>query len=312
MDALTLPDAVATGVGEDVVSGQALPLLFDLASYPVVWSPAWSILLLCLLIGVSAAVSFALRDECDPQSPQTPAPKTCCPWDTAAGIVLSCVKVWLSASMLFRLVAALDPDVGVRLCVIPLLFLLSTQHGDPTTYRTRMHLALIGATVVLLVYAGVDAKTIPASPPPLDASASNVIISSAWVMVDAVFACGYLDGPTTLVRAALFCAFTIWRESITRYLLAMGETSRAHVAIHGTLLLLMCGLHSSQIRAGVQRLGVHKPIRTTILLNSLAILCALELNWTIAPNRWASYVALLITITRGVRTMTRPREAQRN
>ena len=148
MDALTLPDAVATGVGEDVVSGQALPLLFDLASYPVVWSPAWSILLLCLLIGVSAVVSFALRDECNPQLPQTSVPKTCCPWDTVAGIVLSCVKVWLSASMLFRLVAALDPDVGVRLCVIPFLFLLSTQHGDPTTYRMLVHIALIGAARV--------------------------------------------------------------------------------------------------------------------------------------------------------------------
>ena len=308
MDTLMLPEDIATGMGEDVVSGQALPLLFDLASYPIVWSPAWSILLLCLIIGVSAIVSFALRDTCDPQNPQTPTQKPCCPWDTVAGILLSCVKIWLSATMLFKLVAALDPDVGVRLCVIPLLFLLSTQHGDPTTYRTRMHLALVGATAVLLVYASVDARPIPASPPPLDASVSNVITSSAWVMVDAVFACGYLDGPTTLVRAAFFCVFTIWRETITRYLLAMGATSRAHVAIHGTLLLLMCGLHSSQIRAGVQRLGVHRPIRPTILLNAFAILCALEFNWIVTPNRWASYVALAITIIRGVRTLTRPRE----
>ena len=305
---LMLSNVITLGVGEDVVSGQSLPVLFDLLYFPTIWGRGWDALLLCPLIAFGGAVSFLVCREYTRRCALLTSRKVCCPWDTAGAVGVSIIKTWLSAAMLFRLVRSLDPDVGVRLCVIPLLCLLCMQRGDAAAYRTWIHYLLVAATVAVLGYVGIQSATGSASRieenQPSDASTWGMVSASLWITIDAAFAGGHASGPVTLVRVIVLCVLAVCKESVLACLLGECSLSRVHLFLYGALLLMTCGLHSVQTHGALLCLGVRRPTRANILLSSFVILCALEFSWTPASHRMASYVSLGVTLIRCARILT--------
>ena len=302
-----LPDFLALGVAEDLVTGQSLPVLFDLVAYPSVWGSRWDTLLLIPLILLGGGVSFAICREYARRRALLVSRKICCPWDTAAAVAVSAVKTWLSATMLFRLTRSLDPDVGVRLCVIPFLCLLCMQWGDPVTYRSRIHVVLLVGTAAVLMYITISAATHSElsfeDRPRSDASLWEIASASLWVSIDAAFAGGDASGPATLVRLFLLCVLATCRGSIVARLLGEGPITRIHLFLYGVLLLLTCGLHAAQVRGGLTRIGARRPTRGNILVTGLVLLCALEFDWTAPTRRAASYVSFAVTLVRCARVM---------
>ena len=277
-------------LGEDLLTGQALPLLFDLyyTSHPA--ETAWATLLVCVLILVGACLPGVLFHLVSYwQAPVS---------GEGINLVRSSAKTWLSASVLFRLVHSLDPDVGTRICVIPFVGLLCLQWGDTTVYRKQSQLIMSCVTVLVFVYITVKMITSPDTTPdrPHHGLSSSAVVSSIFLVADAAFATSHSNVYVTIFRAGVYTVFAAVRKTVVTLLVQNAANSHVYILIYGNLLLLACVLHSSEMQTSLTRIGVQKPTRANILVNVLITMAAVEFRWSAGSHHMASLVSVLAIV----------------
>jgi len=289
------PDASIFELGEDLLSGQALPLLFDLYYSPRATEPVWGTLLVCVLIVAGACLPivllqlFSFREE--PIS------------NEGMNAIQSSAKTWLSASVLFRLVHSLDPDVGTRICVIPFVCLLCLQWGDTAVYRKQSQVIMSCVTVLVLVYITVKLATSSAPQPdsthhePFPSS----VLASIFLVADAAFASSHRTLYVTLFRTVIYVIFALMRQTVVTLLVRDAGDSHLYILIYGNLLLLACVLHSSEMQTSLTRLGVQKPTRANILVNVLITMAAVEFHWSAGSHHIASLVSVVVVSLKCIR-----------
>lgn len=286
----TSSDMSVFELGEDLLTGQALPLLFDLyyTSHPA--ETAWGTLVVCVLIIAGACLPTVLSHLVAYwQAPVS---------DEAINLVQSPAKTWLSASVLFRLVHSLDPDVGTRICVIPFGCLLCLQWGDTTVYRKQSQLIMSCVTVLVLVYITVKMITSPDIAPPhtRHGEPSPSLMAYIFLVADAAFATTHSNPYVAVFRTAVYTVFAAVRRTVVTLLVQNASDSHLYILTYGNLLLLACVLHSSEMQTSLIRLGIHKPTRANILVNVLITMAAVEFRWSPGSHYLASLVSVLTIV----------------
>ena len=285
-------------LGEDLLSGQALPLLFDLYYSPHANEPVWSTLLVCVLIVVGACLPVVLLQlvsfRKEPISHE------------GMNAIQSSAKTWLSASVLFRLVHSLDPDVGTRICVIPFVCLLCLQWGDTAVYRKQSQVIMSCVTILVLVYITVKLITSPDTPPDSTHHKPfpSPVLASIFLVADAAFASSHPILYVTICRTVIYVIFALMRQTVVTLLIRDAGDSHLYILIYGNLLLLACVLHSSEMQTSLTRLGVQKPTRANILVNVLITMAAVEFHWSAGSHHIASLISLVVVFLKCIQQMS--------
>ena len=291
-------DASIFELGEDLLSGQALPLLFDLYYSPHANEPVWSTLLVCVLIVVGACLPVVLLQLVSfRQEPIS---------HEGMNALQSSAKTWLSASVLFRLVHSLDPDVGTRICVIPFVCLLCLQWGDTAVYRKQSQVIMSCVTILVLVYITVKLITSPDTPPDSTHHKPfpSPVLASIFLVADAAFASSHPILYVTICRTVIYVIFALMRQTVVTLLIRDAGDSHLYILIYGNLLLLACVLHSSEMQTSLTRLGVQKPTRANILVNVLITMAAVEFHWSAGSHHIASLISLVVVFLKCIQQMS--------
>ena len=272
-------------LGDDLISGRALPLLFDLLYSPL-GDPGTVQTggITAGFIALGACLYVAVYNLAW-TPPGAPLP-----------LIHSMGVCWMSASLFFRLVHALDHDTGVCVCVAPFLGLVCMQWGEVNQYRSYVRSVLACVTLVLLIYVGVGTvagrdegttRSYPAHVPAL---------SALWVVLDAAFATSHANPWVVLGRTLLYAILALVGRAFVSVLLQNPGHNWGHLFLYGLLLLLTCDLQSSETRATLLRLKASKPTRVNLLLCALTTAAAVEFQWPSARHRLASYKGALILV----------------